>query len=278
MIALIHRIVGSRWRKQLGIVLCLSLLCGVPQAGAEWYVAGYGGISAPNSLKNVKMDELGRRTDTELFSGALNPPFTGTLTQSLQTSDLSLKHSPLFGGRAGYFFVDEGLSWLGVELEAFTTQPTIKRQSVQTSHDVTYLPFSPDFNPPPPAPLPNCTLGQTCQIQRRIPGTLQVDESSMRLITVAFNVVARYPGTVFQPYVGAGVGAFYFSSSGQISGRQVAPGVNLFTGLKVRATDEWGIFVEGKYTRATITNLDPSFGLTGEYSAFHAVAGIAYHF
>lgn len=278
MIAAMHRLLISKRGGAFGILLYGSLMWGLPQAGAEWYVAGYGGMSAPNSLKNVKMDELGRRTDTELFSGALNPPFFGTVTQSLQTSDLSLKHSPIFGGRAGYFFKDEGLSWLGVEVEAFTTQPTIKAQSAQTTHDVTFLPFSPNTNPPPPSPPPNCTLGATCQIQRRIPGSLQLSESSMRLITVAFNVVARYPGKVFQPYAGVGAGAFYFSSNGQIDGRQVAPGVNLFTGLKVLATEEWGFFLEGKYTRATITNLDPSFGLTGEYSAFHAVAGLAYHF
>ena len=100
----------------------------------------------------------------------------------------------------------------------------------------------------------------------------------MRLVTLAFNVVARYPGKVFQPYVGIGAGAFYFFSSGQVNGKQVVPGVNLSTGLKVLVTDEWGFFVEGKYQRATITNFDPNLGLSGEYSAFNAVAGLAYHF
>ena len=110
-------------------------------------------------------------------------------------------------------------------------------------------------------------------------GTLQLSQSSMRLVTVAFNVVARYPGTIFQPYVGVGAGGFYFSSSGQIDGRQVVPGLNTQLGLKVLATEEWGLFVEGKYNYATITNLDPSgFGLSGVYSAFNLLAGIAYHF
>jgi opacity protein-like surface antigen len=266
------------WSAQLGLVIVLSLSGGLPQAGAEWYVAGYGGLSAPEPLRNVTMDQLGLRTDTQLFSGALTPPFLGTVTQSLKTADLSLKQSPIFGGKAGYFFKDEGMSWLGVELEAFTSQPTIKAQTVNTTHDITYLPTSPNFNPPPPAPLPNCTLGADCQIQTRIPGTLQLAESSMRLMTLAFNVVARYPGTVFQPYVGVGVGAFYFSSSGQISGRQVVPGINLQGGTKVLITEEWGFFVEYKYNRATITNFDPVYGLSGEYSAHNFVGGLAYHF
>jgi opacity protein-like surface antigen len=259
--------------------MVLSLICGLPQANAEWYVAGYGGLSAPNSLKNVKMDQLGLRTDTQLFSGALANPTTGTVIQSLKTSDLSMKQSPIFGGKAGYFFKDEGLNWLGVELEGFTSQSTIKAQTVKTVHDVTFLPTSVNTDLPPPAAPPNCTLGVTCLIQRSIPGTLQVTESSMRLMTLAFNVVARYPGTVFQPYAGVGVGAFYFTSStGFFQGRQVVPGLNAMAGLKVLMTEELGLFLEGKYNRATLTNFDPTYGLSGEYSAFNFVAGLAYHF
>src|SRR5574341_1208156 len=100
----------------------------------------------------------------------------------------------------------------------------------------------------------------------------------MRLLTVAFNVVARYPGKVFQPYVGVGAGAFYFSSSGQISGRQVVPGLNAQAGLKMLVTEEWGFFIEGKYNYATISTLDSTFGLSGVYSAYSGVGGIAYHF
>jgi hypothetical protein len=99
------------------------------------------------------------------------------------------------------------------------------------------------------------------------------------MITVAFNVIARYPGTTFQPYVGAGAGAFYFwSTTGSIQGRQWVPGLNLLTGLNVLLTDEWGFFAEGKYNRASINNFDPTFGLNGTYSAIHFVAGLSYHF
>ncbi|MGH7217516.1 MAG: hypothetical protein ACREIG_09800 [Nitrospiraceae bacterium] len=260
----------------ISLVMFALLLVSFPSSAlAEWYVAGYGGLSIPGSLSNVKMDTYGERLAFQQFPGAGALPPQGTLTQSFNTSDVGLKNSALFGGKAGYYFKDEGFNWLGVELEAFTSQPTIRSQPVSTSQEVTYLPF----NPLPPPPGVNCQFGITCQTQQTTTGTLQLSESSMRLITVAFNVMARYPGTIFQPYVGVGAGAFYFSSSGQIDGRQVVPGLNTQLGLKVLATEEWGLFVEGKYNYATITNLDPSgFGLSGVYSAFNLLGGIAYHF
>jgi outer membrane protein W len=258
------------------LVMFALLFVGFPgSALAEWYVAGYGGLSVPSKLSDATMNTYGQQLAFQQFPGAGSIPPQGTLTQSFNTSDISLKNSPLFGGKAGYFFKDEGFSWLGVELEAFTSQPTIKSQTVSTSQEVTYLPF----NPLPPPPGVNCQFGITCQTQQTTQGTLQLQQSSMRLITVAFNVMARYPGTTFQPYIGVGAGGFYFSSSGQIDGRQVVPGLNTQLGLKVLATEEWGLFVEGKYNYATITNLDPSgFGLSGVYSTFNLLAGIAYHF
>lgn len=256
----------------IGVAIFVLLLLVLPGlARAEWYAAGYGGLSTPSSLSAVKMDNFGQQLGFQQFPGATATPPLGTLTQSFKASDVSLKNSPLFGGKVGYFFKDEGFSWLGVELEAFTSRPTIKSQTVSTKQDLTYLPF----NPLPPS---LCVQGINCQTQVTNNGTLALSESSMRLITVAFNVVARYPGEVLQPYVGVGVGAFYFNSSGQISGRQIVPGLNTQVGLKVLATEEWGFFLEGKYNYATISNLDPTFGLSGQYSAFSGLAGIAYHF
>jgi hypothetical protein len=255
-----------------GVVMFALAFIGFPGPTlAEWYVAGYGGYTAPSSLSNVTMDNFGQKLGLQQFPGAATIPPQGTLAQTFNTSDVSLKNSPLFGGKVGYFFKEEGFSWLGVEVEAFTSKPTIKSQTVTTSQTLTYLPF----NPLPPG---ICTPGVNCQAQVNQSGTLGLSESSMRLITVAFNVVARYPGKVLQPYVGVGAGAFYFNSTGQISGRQVVPGLNTQVGLKLLATKEWGFFLEGKYNYAQITNLDPTFGLGGNYSAFSALAGIAYHF
>jgi hypothetical protein len=253
-------------------LVVILLLGALPRpAASEWYVAGYGGASFPFSLNSVQMNQLGETLDTQFFSGGQSTPPTGTYSQTLSSSDLKLKQSPLFGGRVGYFFADQGFKWLGAEFEVFTATPTIKNQTVNTTHHITFNPFNPE--------APNlCILGQTCQIQQSIPGTVSVSESSMRLIAFTFNVVARYPGKVFQPYAGVGGGAFYFTSSGAVRGHQVAPGLNAFGGMKVLILDDWGLFVEGKFTRATITNFDSVFGLSGEYNAFNVLAGLAYHF
>lgn len=254
------------------LTLSVLLLFGLATpAMSEWYIAGYGGASVPFTLNTVQLNQLGETLDTQLFSGGQSNPPVGTYSQQLHSSDLKLRRSPLFGGRVGYFFADEGFRWLGAELEVFTATPTIKNQTVHTVHDITFNPFNPE--------APGlCTPGTTCQIRQSISGGTNIPESSMRLITFAFNVVVRYPGKVFQPYAGVGGGAFYFSSSGAIRGHQVVPGLNAFGGMKVLILDDVGLFVEGKFNRATITNFDSTFGLSGEYNAFNVLAGLAYHF
>src|SRR5262245_13010440 len=264
-------------------LLLLLIIAALPNdLAAEWYVAGYGGYSMPQSLKDVTMNTLGERialSDQPTGFGQFVCPPTcvnplGQVTQNFQTSDISLKNSAIFGGKAGYFFKDEGFSWLGVEVEAFTSTPTIKNQTITTAQGMVYTPFNPAVVPPGGT----CPVVGTCAVSTFQQGTLQLTESKMRLIAVAFNVVARYPGQIFRPYAGVGGGAFYFSSTGQIDGSQVVPGLNVMAGLKILFTEEFGIFAEGKYNLATISNLDPTFGLSGQYSAFNVVGGLAYHF
>ena len=257
------------------VVLIMVSLLQVNQAYSEWYLSGYGGFNAAQPLKDVTMNNYGY-TNAVNSTGfnSTNIQLGDTLTQNFKTSDLSLKQSLLVGGKGGYFFNDQGLPWLGVELDLFTTKPTIKNQTVSTDQDIRFTPKDLS-NPACPAPIPN----NTCAFQQNVKSTLPVTETSLRLITAAFNVVARYPGTIFQPYVGIGAGAFYFTSStGSFQGRQVVPGLNAMAGLKVLMTEEFGLFLEGRYNRATLTNFDPSFGLSGEYSAINFVAGLAYHF
>lgn len=260
------------------VIVSLLLWTGVQDLSAEWYVGGYGGWSVPSSLKDVTMNVFGQRLAEQQFPQANDPLDSngrGTLTQTFKTSDVSMKQSPIFGIKGGYFFTDEKLPWLGVELEAFTSTPTIKSQTLNTVQDITYQPNTPApaAQCQPPVPLPNCPA---FVVNR---STLSVQQSDLRIVTAAFNVIARYPGKAFQPYVGVGAGAFYFwSPNGSFQGRQWVPGLNVQAGLKMLVTEEWGLFVEGKYNYATITSLDSGFGLGGAYNAFNGVAGVAYHF
>jgi len=255
----------------------IEIIDGSHEAQAEWYVGGYGGLSTSGSLDDVTMPLLGQRLAEQQFPQANEPldlSGRGTLTQTFKTSDISLKSAAIYGGKVGYFFTEEKLPWLGIELEAFSTNPKIKTQTLDTLHDITYQPNTPAnaLQCQPPVPLPNCPAYSLNK------STLALQESSLRVTTVALNLIARYPGEILQPYAGIGVGAFYFMSSGQIEGRQFVPGLNAQGGLKVLATEEWGFFVEGKYNLANVNNLEPNFGLSGMYSIFHIVAGMAYHF
>src|SRR5262245_22276912 len=150
---------------------------------AEWYVAGYGGWNSPQSLKDVKMNQLGVQLLPARFQNL--PSSIGTVNQTLSSSDVSLKSSPLFGGKAGYFFSDEGFNWLGVEVEAFTTKPSIKSQTVSTVQDILYTPNL------PPAQFDCISAGPTsptCPQQITTKSQFQLQQSSMRLIAVTFNV------------------------------------------------------------------------------------------
>ncbi|ALA61168.1 outer membrane protein [Nitrospira moscoviensis] len=252
------------------ILATLLTFTAVLPAHAEWYVAGYGGLTTGGDIRNVTMPDYGLRLAQIQFPSVLNPVTGDSLTQNFKASDLSLSNSLLFGAKAGYFFSDQGLSWLGVELDAFTSKPDIKRTTVSTAHDITFV----------PGDTTECfNLGTRCPQTVNNKGTLNVEETSLRVTVVSANVIVRYPGAFLQPYVGAGAGAFYFqSSSGTFQGRQIVPGLNVLAGLKLLVSDEWGLFAEGRYNLANLSNFDPTFGLSGTYSIFHFVGGIAYHF
>ncbi|NWF71653.1 MAG: outer membrane beta-barrel protein [Nitrospirae bacterium] len=253
------------------ILLGFFCLCTVIPGYAEWYVAGYGGVGMGQNLTDVTMPPYGERLAQAQFPTTTIPTTGDTLTQSFNTSDISLNSSPIFGAKVGYFLEDPSFKWLGFELETFTSKPDIKQQTLHTSQDILYTPKNTAGCP--------LILDQCPQSINGQPGQFAVSESSLRVTAVAANLIARYPGKLLQPYLGIGVGAFYFNASDQFSGSQFVPGLNTQAGLKILATEEWGLFVEGKYNYATIDNLDPSgYGLSGTYSAFNLLGGVAYHF
>ncbi|HEU4683891.1 MAG TPA: outer membrane beta-barrel protein [Nitrospira sp.] len=106
----------------------------------------------------------------------------------------------------------------------------------------------------------------------------------LRVTNVGVNVLLRYPGPTYQPYVGIG-GAALVSHLGASATTQsdsdVGFGVNLLAGLRAFVTPYIAVFAEYKYTRGTLTFHD-AFGsvggFSGDYKAQHVVFGVSYHF
>ncbi|HEV8327099.1 MAG TPA: outer membrane beta-barrel protein [Nitrospiraceae bacterium] len=105
----------------------------------------------------------------------------------------------------------------------------------------------------------------------------------LRVTTVGVNVLARYPGRTFQPYVGVGVGTAiaHLSDTATVqSDTDVISGWNVLAGLRGFVTPYVAIFTEYKYTGATL-RFDEAFGtggFEGVYRAQHVLVGISYHF
>lgn len=105
----------------------------------------------------------------------------------------------------------------------------------------------------------------------------------LRVTTVGVNVLARYPGRTFQPYVGVGVGTAiaHLSDTATVqSDTDVTSGWNVLAGLRGFVTPYVAIFTEYKYTGATL-RFDQAFGtggFEGVYRAQHVLVGLSYHF
>lgn len=84
----------------------------VTTAQAEWYVGGYGGLSAPGGFSNVTA------SSATLGGGVTNA----------HLNDLELKSGLLGGVKGGYFL--ESRPWLGLETELYTQKPDVKQQTI----------------------------------------------------------------------------------------------------------------------------------------------------
>ena len=213
----------------LACVIGWGLFLATPSQ-AEFYVAGQLGFSFPQ--------KFGAITGTGSASG-------------LTKDDIGLQNSFLYGGKIGYFF-RYGTS-VGIEMEAFTTNPNVKAQA-------TTIGFG-------GAPLV----------------TFADRGNNVRLITSAINVIVRFPGQQFGPYLephfymGAGPGIF-FARLSDLPGKSsdTALGLNVLGGVRVFLSKNTAVFVEYKHNRATF-KFDELL-LKADYSAHHVVFGVGFHF
>ena len=106
----------------------------------------------------------------------------------------------------------------------------------------------------------------------------------LRVTNVGLNLLLRYPGQTFQPYVGFGGAALIGHISQTVdvqSDTDVGFGANFLAGLRAFVTPYVAVFTEYKYTRGTLT-FSQAFGSTGgfsgDYRAQQVVFGVSYHF
>jgi opacity protein-like surface antigen len=203
------------------------------------------------------------------------PSPNDTIIQNMETSNWKLDNSVVYGAKAGYFFNKFGYSWLGLEVEGFTTKPNIKQQTVDATQSILYIPAAGQPRNPDgscgPSPI-NCPTSVTSKTQQPVPA------ASMRVTTAAANVIVRYPGKVFQPYAGIGLGMFWFDVSAPLTSSDLRVGLNLLGGVKFMITENLALFGEYKYNRASPRLNDPIFQIEADYSISHFVGGLAFHF
>lgn len=156
-------------------------------------------------------------------------------------SDLGLKNSLMYGAKLGHYF--DNLKYFGVETEAYTLTPHIKQQAVA-------------INGIPAGTTPGAHL---------------------RVTTWATNLMYRYPGEVFQPYAGVGMGVFFAGvSDTSSSDTSVSPGLNVQAGLRVLVTKQVALFGEYKFNSTQMHFKDAD--LSAQYKASLFVFGVGYHF
>ncbi len=173
---------------------------------------------------------------------------------NIRLTDLDLNNSFTYGAKVGYFL--EQAKWLGFEADLYTTTPHLEGQDATR------------------------TTAAGVSSNSRVVGALT------RVTTLAFSLVARYPGERFQPYAGLGMGV-YFAKATQAFARDTdsAPGFHLLGGARLFVSKEVALFGEYKYDRATFRFRDLDMngagsgpGLIGDYQAHTLVIGISYHF
>jgi opacity protein-like surface antigen len=273
-------IVTRRLLRLISAVTLFGYVMAPPAAVAEWYMAGYGGISVEGKVTDVSMPTLGDARAQAKAAGIftfLPNDLTNRYDQQMSVSDLNLKNSPIVGAKIGYYFNDYGYRWLGVEVEAFTTQPNVKQQTFQTSQTILYS--GNGIPSPPGSPIlcgPTATNPPICGGPTLPNGS--IGEARLRVSTVAANLMFRYAGKFLEPYAGIGVGVFHFIGSAPLNGTTIVPGLNVLGGIKYFATEHFNIFAEYKYNRATIDGLGTNFGMGGDYQITHVVGGIGWNF
>jgi len=227
----------ARW-----LILLFVCLFAQP-AGAEWYVGGQFGGVFPQSVG---------RADVQ----------SATLPAGTSFSDVDLENSIMYGAKAGYYFQQRGLEWLGLETEVYNANPDIAAQSIRTN-------LPPGFVFTAPA---SCVGLTSC--------TVPSGGADLRVLTWAPVIVkARYQSGPWQPYAGVGLGLFFAKTNvlGP-SSSTTEPGLVTQLGLEYKLNDQIGLFGEWKYNYANLSFSSGSTQLSADYNAHVLAFGLNWHF
>jgi opacity protein-like surface antigen len=110
-------------------------------------------------------------------------------------------------------------------------------------------------------------------------GLTPIDSSRMRVAHLAVNVLARYPGETFQPYIGVGGGvnvADLAETATFSSDFGMAPSLNALAGIRAFVPEQIALFGEFKYNRSTFEFSNNEFDTKYQTTMF--MGGIAFHF
>ena len=106
----------------------------------------------------------------------------------------------------------------------------------------------------------------------------------LAVTNVGANILLRYPGVTFQPYLGIGPGILIARLSRSVKTEQdtqVSIGSNFLTGIRAFVTPKVALFTEYKYTHAKF-DFGGAFGSFGgfdsSYRAHQLFIGVSYHF
>jgi opacity protein-like surface antigen len=130
-------------------------------------------------------------------------------------------------------------------------------------------------------------LGFELDVFHSTPHVKNLDNSPgihLAVTNVGANILLRYPGVTFQPYLGAGPAILIARLSPSVETQQdtqVSVGFNFLTGIRAFVTPHVALFTEYKYTDAKF-GFDDAFGSFGGFDSTYRVnqifAGISYHF
>ncbi len=131
------------------------------------------------------------------------------------------------------------------------------------------------------------SLGFELDVNHSTPHVKNIDSTPgihLGVTNVGMNVLFRYPGTTFQPYLGLGPGILIARLGRSVeteSDTQVSVGFNFLTGVRAFVTPNVALFTEYKFTDAKF-DFNGAFGSFGgfnsTYRAHQLFVGVSYHF